>query len=109
MGVAEWRILLPSRQRRCGVAKIKFMNTLNNPAWAKKGMERKVFETGKYLSPWNQEQYPRIQILTVEQLLADDSRPNPHIFRMPPSYAGETFKQAAKAKTDGRSQQLEVL
>jgi site-specific DNA-methyltransferase (adenine-specific) len=74
-----------------------------------KDMDKESLEAGKYLCPWNQEQYPRIQILTIEQLLADENRPNPHILRMPPSYAGETFNQAAKAMSNGRSQQLEVL
>jgi hypothetical protein len=74
-----------------------------------KDMDKEAFEAGKYLCPWNQEQYPRIQILTIEQLLADENRPNPHCLRMPPSYAGETFKQAAKAKGPGAGMQLEAL
>lgn len=71
-------------------------------------MKKEALEAGKYLSLWNQEQYPRIQILTVEQLLSDSARPNPTCLRLPPSYAGETFKQAAREKTAAQTQ-LEAL
>jgi site-specific DNA-methyltransferase (adenine-specific) len=59
-------------------------------------METEALDADKYLCPWNREQYPRIRILTIDQLLADPNRPNPSCLRIPPNYAGDTFKQAAK-------------
>lgn len=75
---------------------------------ATKDMEKEAFEAGRYTSTWNQQQYPVIQILTMEQLLSDPDRPNPHCLKMPPSYVGDTFKQPVRA-TQGRGQQMEML
>lgn len=67
--------------------------TLESPS---KPMSKESATAGFYHSPgWNQK-YPKIQILTIEQLL------NGQEVQMPP--AGMTFKQAQKVKETGASQ-----
>ena len=55
---------------------------------------------------WNKD-YPRIQILTIEQLLADPDRPHPRCLRVPQRVLGETFKEGPKHRKKG-GKQLEL-
>jgi len=59
---------------------------------------------GHYHSDHWGKDYPRIQILTIEQLLADPDRPHPRCLRTPPRVLGETFKQAPKHRKKGHKQ-----
>ena len=59
-------------------------------------MEKEAVTAGFYHSPgWSQD-YPRIQILTIEQLLAGAQ------VQMPPAWG--TFKQAPKAESQSATQ-----
>ena len=61
-----------------------------------KEMAIEAVSAGHYHSPgWNQD-YPRLQILTIEELLKGDQ------VRMPP--AAQTFKQAPKAEVENEGQ-----
>lgn len=59
-------------------------------------MVREAVSAGFYESPGWGQKYPRIQILTVEELLAGKE------IQMPPAYG--TFKQAEKVKGEGAEQ-----
>lgn len=75
-------------------AAIGILITLQNPT---KPMQTEADSAGLYYSPgWNTD-YPRIQIMTVEQLL-DGAQP-----QMPPT--GITFAQAPKVKQNGGKQE----
>ncbi len=74
-------------------AAIGIFLTLEPPT---KPMEKEAAEAGFYHSEgWNKD-YPKIQILTVEEIL-NGKQPD-----LPPSVA--TFKQAAKVSADNKSQ-----
>ena len=62
---------------------------------ATKPMIREAATAGLYRSPWNGQDYPRVQILTVEELLGDPHHPNPACLQMPPS-VNVTLTQAPK-------------
>ncbi len=49
-----------------------------------------------YESPWSKEAYPRVQVLTVEQLLADPHKPNPACLQVPGGPSQHTFQEAPK-------------
>ncbi|MFO7900317.1 MAG: DNA methyltransferase, partial [Planctomycetota bacterium] len=78
--------------------------TLEEPT---RPMKEEAVSAGTYHSDgWNKD-YPRIQILTIEQLLNDPDRPHPRCLRTPPRVLRETFKEAPKHKRkDG--EQLEL-
>ena len=61
-------------------------------------MLTEALQAGLYTSPWDKEKYPVIQILTIEELLADPSIPNPRCLRIPGGATPHTFKQAQKFK-----------
>jgi len=71
--------------------------TLEKPT---KAMRTEAAAGGTYTSPWDKKSYPKIQILTVEELLADPQRPNPRCLRMPGGYSGpsHTFPNPARHK-----------
>jgi site-specific DNA-methyltransferase (adenine-specific) len=69
-----------------------------------KPMIEEAVSAGYYHSEAWGKDYPRIQILTIEELLADPDRPHPHCLRTPPRVLGETFKEAPKHRTNGVDQ-----
>ena len=72
-----------------------------------KPMVKEAVDTGHYHSDgWNKD-YPRVQILTIEELLADPDRPHPRCLRAPQRVLGETFKEGKKhRKKDGKQLEL---
>ena len=58
-------------------------------------MRSEAASSGFYSSPWHKEPYPRLQILTVKELLEGKK------VNMPPWRDERTFKKAAKVKTVG--------
>ncbi len=79
-------------------AAIGLFITLESPT---KDMEKEAVTAGYYHSLVWQQQYPRIQIITVEQLLSGVQ------VKMPPSQA--TFKKAERIKrTEGRQTELGI-
>jgi hypothetical protein len=79
-------------------AAIGVLITLESPTSA---MEKEAITAGFYHSPGWQLDYPRIQILTIEQLLGGEQ------VKMP--FTSVTFKQAQKVKqTEGTQGKLEI-
>ncbi len=79
-------------------AAIGVLITLESPTSA---MEKEAITAGFYHSPGWQLDYPRIQILTIEQLLGGEQ------VKMP--FTSVTFKQAQKVKqTEGTQRKLEI-
>ncbi len=70
--------------------------TLENPT---PEMSKEAVSAGFYTSPLWQKKYPRLQILTIEQLLAGEE------VKMPPAYG--TFKQAERIKKEGIQPELD--
>ncbi len=74
-------------------AEMAALLTLHEPTTAMRG---EAAAAGRYTSPgWNKD-YPRLQIVTVAQLLRDERIAYP-----PPAQSNVTFKRASKAKTRG--------
>lgn len=74
-------------------AEMAALLTLHEPTTAMRG---EAAAAGRYASPgWNKD-YPRLQIVTVAQLLRDERIAYP-----PPAQSNVTFKRASKAKTRG--------
>ena len=63
-------------------------------------MRSEAAAAGVYTSPWDNRPYPKIQILTVGELLADPKRPNPSCLQIPGGAGGPsaTLPQAPKHK-----------
>jgi len=79
-------------------AAVGVLITLESPTSA---MEKEAITAGFYHSPGWQLDYPRIQILTIEQLLGGEQ------MKMP--FTSVTFKQAQKVKqTKGTQRKLEI-
>jgi site-specific DNA-methyltransferase (adenine-specific) len=72
-----------------------------------KPMIQAAVGSGHYHSESWGKDYPRIQILTIEELLADPDRPHPRCLRTPPRVLGETFKEAPKHR-DQNGKQLVI-
>ena len=67
-------------------------------------MQKEAVSAGSYHSDgWNRD-YPRIQILTIRQLLEDPDRPHPHCLRTPPRVLRDTFKEAPKHRNNNENQ-----
>jgi len=65
--------------------------TLDPPT---KPMRSEAATAGVYTSPWDKQAYPKVQILTIEELLADPHRPNPRCLRIPGGTAQHTLPVA---------------
>jgi len=63
-----------------------------------KPMRTEAASAGTYLSPYDGQPYPCVQILTIEQLLKDPHRPNPACLQLPGGAGGPsiTMPQAPK-------------
>jgi len=75
--------------------------TLEEPT---KPMSEEAVSAGHYHSGGWGKDYPRMQILTVEQLLNAPDRPHPGCLRTPERVLRETFKEAPKHKRKGKKQ-----
>lgn len=71
--------------------------TLENPT---PEMNKEAVSAGFYTSPLWQKKYPRLQILTIEQLLAGEE------VKMPPEHG--TFKEAKRIKKEGIQPELDL-
>ena len=69
-----------------------------------KPMVAEAASAGMYDSPWDQKPHPRVQILTVEDLLADPYRPNPRCLDVPGGTTGHTLPDAPRHRTAGPEQ-----
>ncbi|MBN2583309.1 MAG: restriction endonuclease [Planctomycetes bacterium] len=69
-------------------------------------MRTEAASAGLYTSPYDNQSYPRVQILTVEQLLADPHRPNPSCLQIPggPGGPNVTLPEAPKHRRKGTHQ-----
>ena len=79
--------------------------TLADPT---KPMRSEAAAAGTYLSPWNNQPYPRIQILTVEELLKDRHRPNPACLQVPGGFADQHTLPAPQ-RHKGRNAQTSFI
>jgi len=78
--------------------------TLEKPTAA---MKKEAASAEMYLSPWDNHHYPRVQLLTVEELLADPHRPNPGCLQVPGGAGGPsvTLPRAQKHRRKGTRQE----
>jgi len=60
-----------------------------------KAMQQEAAAAGLYRSPWDGQDYPKVQILTVDALLSDPHHPNPSCLAVPRG-GNVTFAQAPK-------------
>lgn len=68
-------------------------------------MRKEAASAGFYKSPWDGRQYPRLQLLTIEQILVDGAR-----VEMPPTkHTTTTFRRAGRAKKRADFRQTELL
>ncbi len=75
--------------------------TLEEPT---RDMRMEALDAGQYFSPGQQRNYPRIQILTIHELLNDpDGAPKPRCLAMPPTVAADTLKQAPAARSAAKA------
>jgi site-specific DNA-methyltransferase (adenine-specific) len=63
-------------------------------------MRTEAAAAGMYRSPWDNRDYPKVQILTVDELLKDPQRPSPRCLQIPGGAAGinVTLPEAPKHK-----------
>jgi DNA modification methylase len=69
--------------------------TLEAPSPA---MRAEAASAGMYTSPWDQQAYPKVQIVTVAELLDDPHRPNPRCLQVPGGTSQHTLPEAPKHK-----------
>ena len=74
--------------------------TLEDPS---QPMKTEAASAGMYLSPYDGQHYPKVQIITIGELLADPHRPNPRCLQMPGGRAGPniTLPDAPRHKRRG--------
>ncbi|MDY7010733.1 MAG: DNA methyltransferase [Planctomycetota bacterium] len=61
-------------------------------------MKAEAATAGTYTSPWDKMTYPKVQILTIEELLKDPYRPNPRCLANPGGATQHTLPTPAKHK-----------
>jgi hypothetical protein len=63
-------------------------------------MRTEAAAAGTYTSPWDRQAYPKVQILTIAELLADPHRPNPRCLQLPGGAGGPsaTLPEAPRHK-----------
>jgi len=89
-GVSHVRDLVGTMTREG--AEMGVFVTLQKPTRA---MQQEAAAAGLYRSPWDDQDYPKVQILTVEELLADPHHPNPACLSVPRG-GNVTFTPAPK-------------
>jgi DNA modification methylase len=75
--------------------------TLQSPT---QPMRSEAASAGMYVSPWDKKAYPKVQILTIEELLKDPHRPNPRSLGIPGGTEQHTLPEPPRHKT-ARSRQ----
>jgi DNA modification methylase len=78
-------------------AELGIFITLEEPT---QPMRTEAAAAGTYVSPWDKQSYPKVQILTIEELLKDPHRPNPRCLQVPGGAGGPsvTLPEAPKHK-----------
>jgi site-specific DNA-methyltransferase (adenine-specific) len=71
-------------------------------------MKSEAATAGMYTSPWDKKTYPKVQVLTIEQLLADPYRPNPRCLLVPGGVAGPNATLGEAPKHRGRTRQAKL-
>ncbi len=63
-------------------------------------MKSEAATAGMYSSPWDKKTYPKVQILTIKDLMADPYKPNPRCLQLPGGTVGpnQTLPKAPKHK-----------
>jgi len=61
-------------------------------------MKAEAAAAGTYTSPWDNKPYPRVQVLTIADLLADPYKPNPRCLRVPGGTTQHTLPNPPKHK-----------
>jgi site-specific DNA-methyltransferase (adenine-specific) len=74
--------------------------TLEEPS---QPMKAEAASAGMYISPWDKQPYPKVQVLTIEELLRDPQRPNPRCLQVPAG--GEHTLPQAPRHTGGPPRQ----
>ena len=69
-------------------------------------MRTEAAAAGSYISPWDNQPYPKVQILTIAEVLKDPHRPNPRCLQVPGGAGGPniTLPEAPKHKRKGHRQ-----
>jgi DNA modification methylase len=68
-------------------------------------MKQEAASAGTYISPWGKKHFPRVQILTIEELMADQYRPKPKCLLVPGGSDDQhTLAEPPKYKTNGPDQ-----
>jgi len=67
-------------------------------------MRREAASAEMYRSPWNGKPYPKVQILTIDELLNDPHKPNPRCLQIPGGTTGHTLPDVDKHKGAGPRQ-----
>lgn len=67
-------------------------------------MKQEAASAGTYNSPWDGKPYPRVQVLTIEDLLADPYRPNPRCLRLPGGTSQHTLPDPPRHKGNPKKQ-----
>ena len=49
-----------------------------------------------YHSPWGKKPYPKVQVLTIAELLAEENKPNPRCLQVPGGAAEHTLPEAPR-------------
>jgi DNA modification methylase len=76
--------------------------TLEAPTSA---MRVEAASAGMYHSPWDKQDYPKVQVLTIEELLADPHRPNPRCLQVPGGTSAQHTLPEAPLHTGGTTRQ----
>ncbi len=70
--------------------------TLEEPS---RPMRAEAASAGMYHSPWDNRAFPKVQILTISELLKDPQRPNPRCLQIPGGSSSQhTLPAAPKHK-----------
>ncbi|HEX7343505.1 MAG TPA: DNA methyltransferase [bacterium] len=80
--------------------------TLEDPT---QPMRKEAASAGIYRSEMHRKDYPRIQILTIEELLKDAHRPNPACLKLPNISVNPTFDRAEKFQRDVSKDQENLI
>jgi len=100
VGVKDIRDLVGTMARE--KADLGVFITLTEPT---KPMKTEAASAGAYESPYDRQSYPRVQILTIDELLADPHKPNPRCLLVPGGAAQHTLPEPKKHRRKGHRQE----
>ena len=100
VGVKDIRDLVGTMTRE--KAELGVFITLAEPT---KPMRTEAASAGTYESPYDRQSYSRVQILTIDELLADPHKPNPRCLLVPGGAAQHTLPEPKKHRRKGHKQE----